>query len=414
MRATGPILEQLVVLAGIAAAAAWFGAAGAEASDWPSLRGPNHNGISDEKGWLDAWPEGAKPRVLWKASVGKGHSAVSVSRGLAYTMGWAGGQDTLFCFDAATGTVKWKASYACGDRKQYSGPRATPTVDGDTVYTLSQRGHLRAWHAGAGDLRWHKDLPESYNPDEDYGHAWSPLVQGNLLILSAGRKGLAIHKATGEFAWGNDGYRGTCASAVPYDAGGRPGVVVACTDKETLDVVGVDAVTGAELWRYAGWPEKYGAFSASPIVRDGKVFITSGQEYRKCARLSIRGSKADKDWETRALGSNTGQCVYLNGYVYGVDCSRKTLVCVNWNDGARVWEQKGFGAYGNLMAADGRLLVQSNEGRLVIVQADPAGYRELRRADALVGETFTAPVLANGRIYCRDYEGNVVCLAGAR
>ena len=401
-------------LAGFVAAGLFVPAARAVGDDWPHFRGPAHDGLSRETGWLEGWPEGSKPRVAWRADVGSGHSAVTVSGGLACTMGWDGRQDTVFCFDAATGVLKWRASYSCEGRVQYPGPRATPTLDGGAAYTLSQRGHLRAWDLADGRLRWERRLPEACNPDDHYGHAWSPLVVGDLVILPAGRRGLALRKATGETAWGDDAGRATCASAVPYAAGGRTGVIVTNTDRETVTVVGVDARTGEELWRFGGWPEKYGAFCASPIFLADKVFITSGQEYHKGARLAIEGRGARKEWESRALGSNTGQCVLLGGHVYGVDCARRALVCVSWQTGEKVWEQKGFGAYGNLMAADGKLLIMTSDGHLVVAEAAPAAFRELRRAENVVGETFTAPVLANGRIYCRDWRGRVVCLATGR
>jgi len=397
-----------VVLAWLGCA---VGAAEALAADWPGFRGPNHNGVSLETGGFDAWPEGGKPPVAWKASVGKGHSAVVVAGGRAFTMGWDGRQDTVWCFDAASGAVTWKVSYPCGERNAESGPRSTPAVDADTVYTLSQNGHLRATEVAGGRERWHVNLPETCAPDKDYGHCWSPLLLGDLVILGGGRAGLAFRKSTGQKAWGDPAGRGANASAVPYDDGGRRGVVVASTDGKTVDVVGVNPDGGAELWRFPGWPEPWGNINACPVVLQGKVFITSGQSHHGGARLSFAGGKAVKDWESRALGSNTGQCVLLDGHVYGVDCSRGTLVCVKWDDGSKVWEQKGFGNFGSLMAADGRLIVMGSNGGLVVAQASPQGYRELRRFDGVVGRTFTAPVLANGRLYCRDYEGQVVCLA---
>ena len=127
---------------------------GAQADDWPQWRGLNRNGVSAEQGWLARWPADAPPKTAWKANVGKGHSAVSIASGRAYTMGWDGKNDTVFCFDAATGKLLWKQSYSCGDIVQWSGPRATPTVDGDTVYTLGQHGQLHAWHAVTGKKLW--------------------------------------------------------------------------------------------------------------------------------------------------------------------------------------------------------------------------------------------------------------------
>src|SRR6185503_3598631 len=83
----------------------------AAGSDWPEWRGPSRNGTSSEANWLQGWPAGSVPPVAWRAFLGKGHSAVSVSNARAYSLGWSGTEDTVYCFDAATGQVLWKRSY---------------------------------------------------------------------------------------------------------------------------------------------------------------------------------------------------------------------------------------------------------------------------------------------------------------
>src|SRR5690349_19957749 len=111
------------------------------AADWPNFRGPTHDGISKETGWTAAWPANG-PKPLWKAKVGMGFSSIVVAAGRAYTQGNTSDVDTIFCFDANTGASVWKHSYAAPlDAKYYEGgTSATPTVDGDQVYTVSKRG----------------------------------------------------------------------------------------------------------------------------------------------------------------------------------------------------------------------------------------------------------------------------------
>ncbi len=393
----------LLVLAGTAVAA-----------DWPQWRGPHRNGVSSEKDWLDGWPQDKAPRVAWRAAVGRGHSAVSVRGGRAYTMGWDGKQDTVFCLDADTGAVRWKQSYPCAGIHQWPGPRATPTVDGEAVYTLSQHGLLNAFAAADGRKRWSVQLPGSYNPDVDYGFAWSPLVEGDLLILGAGSRGLALDKRTGKYAWGNDGRHGACASAVPFTLGGVRGVAVITVDpgRDSASLVGVEAATGKVLWRHGGWPEKWGAACTDLLVHDGKVFVTTAEQYHRCARFTIDGGRLKPDWSSAKMKSYTGGCVLVGGHVYGVS-TPGILKCLDWETGAEKWGQRGFGNHGALTTADNKLLVQTSDGgELVVVEAAPGAYRELRRATVFAREenTFTAPVLANGRVYCRSYAGEVVCL----
>lgn len=389
-------------------------AAPLQADDWPQWRGPSRSGISAEKGWLAGWPEGTSPKVAWRATVGKGHSAVSVAKGRAYTMGWNGAEDTVFCFDAATGRLIWNRSYKCEPILQWPGPRATPSVHDGTVYTLGQHGQLRSWNAGSGEPGWKLDLPDSYNPDVDYGFAWSPLIEGDLLILNAGSRGLAMRTRDGSIAWGDDGKKGACVSAVPFQQGDvRAVLIVGINDERSqANLVGVDASSGRELWRWNGWKEQWGAMGVDPVIHDGRLFVTSAQEHRQAAWFTITGDSLREDWSTHRVAGYTGSAVLIGGHIYLVD-AKGILKCVDWNTGQETWVQRGFDDRGTLIAADGLLLIQTGaSGKLVIVAADAAGFRELRQIKVFGDEpeTYTSPVLSNARIYCRSYAGEVVCL----
>jgi outer membrane protein assembly factor BamB len=133
------------------------------AADWPRWRGPNHNGISAETGWVSSWPaEG--PKKLWENKVGVGYSSVAVSKGRVYTMGNTDDVDTIWCYDAQTGAVVWKHEYPCSanDPNGFKGTRCTPTVDDDRVYTLSRHGHFFCLDANGGKVRWAKNLVDDF------------------------------------------------------------------------------------------------------------------------------------------------------------------------------------------------------------------------------------------------------------
>lgn len=388
------------------------------AGDWPQWRGPQRSGISPETGWLAGWPEHETRRMAWRQQVGKGHSAVSVRGDAAYTMGWDGTQDTVFCLDADTGAVRWRQSYPCRDIVQWSGPRATPAIHADKVFTLGQHGQLRAWDADSGRLRWAVDLPAAYQPDADYGFAWSPLVVGELLILGTGSKGLALRTSDGSFAWGNDGRAGACVSAMPFIADGLDAVAVVAMDpaRNHVSIVGVEAANGRELWRTEPWREKWGAAGSDLVIHDGRVFLSTAEQFKQCALFQFAPGPVHEVWRNRNLSTYTGNVVLLDGHLYGVD-KTGILKCLSWETGEELWAQRGFEEHGTLIAADGRLVVQSGKsGHLTVADAVPAGYREVRRMEVFseAAVTFTAPALAHGRLYCRSYAGEVVCLAWAR
>jgi outer membrane protein assembly factor BamB len=390
----------------------------ASAADWPQWRGPARNGTSPETGWFAAWPEGQTPRIAWRRSVGKGHSSVAVRGDAAFVAGWDGEYDTLFCLDAATGKTRWEHRYRSATIVQWPGPRATPTIDEDTVFMLGQHGQFFALEAATRRVRWQREIPKRCQPDGDYGLVWSPLVVGDLVILSAGRTGLALRKSDGSVAWGDDAELGACASPVPFAWQGRAAVAMVLTDpgRESVRFVGVDAAKGTELWRFGPWKEKWGAACVDLLVADGSVFVATAEQYKRCARVDFTAEPPREVWSNSKLSSYTASAVLLDGFLYGVD-KAGFLRCLDWKTGEEKWGQRGFGDFGTLIASDGKLLVQTGKtGELVVVTATPDGYRELRRVKVFdtERETFTAPTLAHGRIYCRSYAGEVVCLEVSR
>ena len=214
----------LTAAAAVAAGAVWqavnaqTGAAAASA-DWHQWLGPNRNNISAETGWSTDWGEDG-PKVLWRKKVGLGFSAVSVAKGLAYTMGNDGKSDTVWCFNADTGEQVWKKSYACG-KGDHAGPRCTPTVDGDVVYTLSYYGHLYCFDAKKGKIVWSKDLGKELGlRPSKWGFASSPLVDGDRLIVSAGMV-LALNKKDGKVIWKTPKTQAGYSSPVLMTVGGK-------------------------------------------------------------------------------------------------------------------------------------------------------------------------------------------------
>ncbi len=391
----------------------FFGEA-VRADDWPQWRGPHRDGISREIDGLAAWTENAEPQFAWRAEVGMGHSSVSIAGGRAYTLGWDGEQDTVYCFDALTGDLIWSQSYPCETIVQWPGPRATPTLHNGVVYTLGQHGQLRSWNADDGTPGWQVDLHEDYNPDVDYGFVWSPLIVEDLLLLNAGSHGLAIRTNDGSIAWGDDHQKSACTSPVPFEFEGQRGVMMIGinADRSAANLVGVDPQSGAELWRYDGWPEQWGAMGVDPIVHEGHVFITSAEQHRRGGRFRIVGSSLEEDWSTERVAAYTSGVVLVEGYLYLVD-SGGILKCIDWETGDVVWNERGFDDRGTLIAVGDKLVIQTGAaGDLVLAAASSDGYRELQRLRVFEGDghTFTPPVLANGRVYCRSYNGEVVCL----
>ena len=376
------------------------------ATDWPQWRGPNRDGISKETNWLTQWPVSG-PKQLWQANVGTGCSAVAVSHGRLFAIGNTNDTDTVACCDAATGQVFWQYSYACPlePRMFEGGPAATPTVDGERVYTLSRLGHLFCLETATGKVVWAKHLQNDLaGKMPDWGYTGSPLVLGSAVICDVGATGaatVAFDKLTGNILWksGNDaaGY----GSLVPFTFNGR----YCLAGFNAFGLVVREAATGKELAR-AAWKTSYDGNIATPIVAGDKIFVSSG--YNKGGGVfQFTGTALTEIWKSTTMRNHFNSCVLWQDHLYGFDES--TLTCVTFATGTTKWKQDGFGK-GALMLAGDKLIVQSETGNLVVAMAAPAGFKELARAKVLTGRCWVVPVLANGRLYVRNNTGNLVCL----
>jgi len=377
-------------------------ASGASADDWPHWRGPSRNGISAEK----ALPWSA---TLWTAEVGIGFSSMVVAKGRVVTLGNANDSDTVYCFDAEKGSGLWKHSYPSelGDKYFEGGTTHTPTIDGDRVYTLGRWGDAFCFDLATGKVLWSAQLQKELGfPAPIWGFGGSPLVHGKLLILNVGDAGVALDKTTGKVVWKSSATE--CAYSTPLPVGQGDDALVLMSSAKSY--VAVNAKTGAEAWRVK-WLTQYGVNAADPIVDGDKMLLSTG--YSKGAALFKLGKgEPELVWQSRVLRSQMNPPVLIGGYLYGIDgdsTEKTSLKCVEFASGTQKWSEPISGS-GSVTAAGGDLVVLSGAGELMIAPASPEGFKPAHRAKVAAGKWWTVPVVANGRLYCRNADGQVVCL----
>ena len=377
------------------------------ALDWPCFRGPDHNGISRETGWKTSWPGGSPP-VLWKASVGLGFSTLVVGEGRVMATGHREGKDTVWCFEARSGKVAWSHSYAAplGDKFFEGGTTGTPTIHGGKVFHLSREGDFFCFELSSGKILWQKQLAKELGVAvPDWGFASSPLVEGELLILNVGGAATAFERETGRVVWTSDKEMAAYATAVGFELRGRRCVAV-LTRREC---VAVEVATGKVLWRQK-FVSNYDTNSGAPVIHDGTLFLSAYNV--PGVMLNLADGTPVTGWATTTrVHFNAG--VVLGGSLFAFHGQAGKpdgeLRCLDWKTGATRWAAKGMGV-GSLMAADGKLIILSEKGELVVAEASGAEFKPVARAQVLGGKCWATPVLANGCIYCRNAAGDLVCV----
>ncbi|HEY1066683.1 MAG TPA: PQQ-binding-like beta-propeller repeat protein [Pirellulales bacterium] len=415
----------------------------ASAEDWPQWLGPKRDGVWNESGVATKFPAGG-PKILWRQKVSHGYSGPAVSGDKVFvtdylTTGAAPepmpqtrdklqGKERILCFNAKTGEPLWKHEYDCAYEVSYpNGPRCTPTVDGDRVYTLGAEGNLVCLNVADGQVVWSKDLKKAYSaPTPLWGFSGHPLVDGNKLICLVGGEGsvaVAFDKATGKELWKalsapEPGY----APPTIITSGGKRQVVI----WHSKAVNSLDPETGAVYWTQPLEPS-YGMAIAAPIQVGDQLFATAYQETAALFKLASNEPAASVVWKgdrDTAIYCANSTPIIDEGVVYGVDARKGDLRAVSLKDGKVLWS-KFMATADDRRAAHGTAFLAKNgdhyfllceTGDLVIAKLTPESYTELARAK-LVEPTSSAfgrpvvwscPAYAHKCIFARNDE-EIVC-----
>ncbi|MGD0815867.1 MAG: PQQ-binding-like beta-propeller repeat protein [Verrucomicrobiota bacterium] len=396
------------------------------AVDWTQFRGPNHDGTSPEM-IATQWPQSGL-RQIWKAPLTDGFSALTVAGGKAFTLVLrpvdGADQEVCVALDANSGRELWAvplgvAKYDGGGSKGApgndggDGPRSTPTYDDGRVYTYSARMVLQCLDAGTGKQIWACDLAKDHDGRNiHWESAASPLIDGDLVFVAGGGVGqalLAFDKHDGHVVWQGQDDMMTHSTPVAVTLLGQRQVIF-YTQSGLVSVV---PKTGAVLWRY---PFRYsGSAAISPVVSGDMVYCSAGYGIGSSAcriTKTAGGFRATRVWYQPAnvIASHWSTPVCANGYLYGIygqaQFGRAPLKCVEMATGRVMWSQDGFGP-GGCTLVDGRVLVLSDAGDLVLVKATPTAYTEEARCHVLAGKCWNYASISNGRIYARSTKEGV-------
>ncbi|MFZ1932856.1 MAG: PQQ-binding-like beta-propeller repeat protein [Thermoguttaceae bacterium] len=388
-------------------------AVGLRADDWPGFRGPHRDGICREKGLLKEWPSEG-PKLLWKVTgMGIGNSAPSVVGNVLYTMGQKDGKEWVLALDASReGKQIWASPIGPVryDGNGFPGPRSTPTIDGNRLYTLGIAGDVVCMEFKRGRILWRRDVVKDFGGRQarlSWGYAESVLVDGPLVICTPGGPKntiVALNKNNGRLVWGSPvGDPAAYASVIKVMVG-KSKQYVNLTAK---GVIGVAAKNGKLLWRYDA-PASRVANCAACVTSGDTVFAASA--YGTGGGLvqitpSGSGFTADQVYFTKKMQNHHGGMVLVDGYLYG--CSNPSvLTCLDYKTGKIKWADRTAGKC-SVLWADGMLYCRDENGPISLVEATPQGFRlkgRFDQPDRSDRNSWPYLVIANGVMYVRDQD----------
>ena len=385
-------------------------------ADWISWYGINGDNRSTVTGIITDWSEGLKKlwevnylcqgnsSATWSAPVIQGNRLVVCGRDTD--------NDLIFCLDPLDGSVLWKKSYgAKASNSHGSGPRATPYIDDDRVYTFGRSGDLICWSLFDGEQLWKTDVADEGGKAPQWGHASSPLVLGSFVIVQGGGSAgtIAYEKSTGKVAWKGGHNIAGYAALVTMNFDGETAIL----SFHGKGLSAQNAENGSELWNIP-WETSYDVNATTPIVFDDKIFITSGYG-TGCELLTAGRTGADVLWKNELFASIHSDPYVLGGYLYGYsgDSSQNKgkFKCLNLENGTEQWSTNDMG-WGTCVWVDGYLLCIDIKGNLFLMKPDPNTFikvTELPKALGNVsGPVWTKPVLAGDNLYLR-FKQRLVC-----
>lgn len=387
-------------------------AASTDAPEWPQWRGPQRSGVSAETGLAKSWPADGPPSVWSVSGLGEGYGSLAIRGDRIYVQGVYGRESCVFCLSRADGKTIWVTGLAARmEQERGSGPRGTPTLDGDRLYALAENGELACLRAQDGAKLWRRNILQDFKGQNPH---WllseSPLIDGDHVIVTPGGPDatiVALDKSSGKTIWTSQGLSDNAAysSCILADVQGVP-TIMALTAQAG---VGVRATDGKPMWRYEKVANRT-ANIATPVFHDNKVFYTSAYD-TGCALLGLTAQngtvKADEIYFSRDMQNHHGGVVFVNGFLYGY--SNAILTCLEFGTGRVAWKDRSVGK-GTLMAADGSLYLLSEKNVAGLAGATPDGYREKARFTIpdQGWPSWAHPVICGGQLYIRN-QGWLAC-----
>ena len=407
---THPLRNWNLVIASITVATTFHIAgptnAGQNSTDWPQLLGPRRDGTAVTA--IKPWAAGG-PNIRWRRTVGEGFAGPSVVGKRLILFHRVRDLEVVEALKVSTGEALWSTSYPTTYRDDFGfdeGPRATPTVINDHVFTYGAEGILQALDFASGKRLWSVDTHTEFGVRKGFfGAACSPLVyDGKVMVNVGGPAGagiVAFDSNTGAVLWKATDHGASYSAPIIMTIRGQPTALFFTR----AGLVALDPKDGTVIAEFP-WRSRLGASvnAATPLVIDQRVFISASYG-TGAALLDVQSSSFVPIWTSDdALTNHFATSVYANGYLYGYHGRQEyspAFRSVDLETGSVAWTVDRFGG-GTVILAGNSLLILRERGELVLADATPAAFQPLARAQILEGIVRAFPALANGTLFARN------------
>lgn len=396
------------------------------ADDWPQWGGPQRDLVWREKGIVDKLPVGdVLPRV-WSSPVGEGYAGPAVADGKVFVMDRLKSKEAerVLCLDAESGRELWVHEYPAKYKVDYpAGPRNTPVVSGELVFTVGTMGHMFCLRVADGSVVWKKQFVDEFDTKLPiWGMVAAPLVVDNQVItLVGGVPGALVvcfDRTSGKELWRSleDGEVGYCPPTL-CTFGGKQQVII----WHPQAVTAIEPKTGRPIWSVP-FAVRFGLCVPQPRQVGNRLFITAFYNGPLMLEISDDGMSARTVWKgksnseirTDGLHSIMPTPIFDGKHIYGI-CSYGQMRCLDATNGQRLWETRqatGEGRWWNafLIPHEDRVFIHNEQGDLIIARLDPEGYHEISRSKLIeptrqVQERMTIwshPAFAMGSVFARN------------
>lgn len=404
------VSSALMILAGLSLTGILTAPASAQ---WTQWGGPTQDWKCDSKGIADKWPEEG-PKKLWVRDLGEGYSGVMVDGGNLYTMYRSDDKAHVICLKADTGATVWEYGYEEDPAKDHihqfgDGPRGTPLIDGDYVYTIGVRGIMHCLDKKTGKVAWKHDLWEEFNGNFlNHGYSSSAFPYKDTVIVLVGGEGagmVAFNKTDGSVAWKKNDFGNSYSTPKLISVDGQEQLL--CYMAKAL--VAIDPNNGDVLWSYE-IGNQWGQNICLPVWNDddNTLFLSTVEAGSRGLKLTRQGDKTEVEeiWSTRKIQLYHVTAIGLGDYVYGSSGAGMGRVCffscVNRKTGKIAWRKRGF-AKATTVYADGKFIILDEDGKLALAKATPEEFKVLSEVeDVLEGSAWTVPTVVGKRMFLRD------------